>query len=69
MGAITLGIYKLFALFAGNFISTMLALLAAVVSYFFFLVKLGGVTKEEMLKMPKGATLVNMLSKLHLFKA
>ncbi|MBR6274379.1 MAG: polysaccharide biosynthesis C-terminal domain-containing protein, partial [Lachnospiraceae bacterium] len=69
MGAITFGIYKVFALFAGNFISTMIALMAAVLSYFFFLIKLGGVTKEEMLKMPKGRTLVNMLSKIGLFKA
>ncbi len=67
MGAIAFGVYKVLDLFAHYAISTLFALAVAVVSYFFFLIKLGGVTKEEMLGMPKGRTLVNMFSKIGLF--
>ena len=68
MGAIAFGVYKVLDLFAHYAISTLFALAVAVVSYFFFLIKLGGVTKEEMLGMPKGRTLVNMFSKIGLFR-
>lgn len=68
MGILTLVIHLLFELFAGEKIATVIALLAAVITYGVSLVLLGGVTEEEMQDMPKGRKLVSICKKLHLIK-
>ena len=68
MGVVTLVVHLLFELFAGEHVATIIAIPAAVFAYAAALVLFGGVTKEEVLDMPKGATLVNICQKLHLFR-
>ena len=68
MGVVTLVVHLLFELFVGEHVATIIAIPAAVFAYAAALVLFGGVTKEEVLDMPKGATLVNICQKLHLFR-
>ena len=63
MGIIVYGTHSLFDLFAGNAISTMIAVLVGILVYGTLLVKLRGVTERELLGMPKGELLVNLLKK------
>ena len=57
MGVIAIVIHLIFELFAGPYIATIIALLAAVAAYGVSIVALGGITEEELLGMPKGAAL------------
>lgn len=66
MSIIALLVHLLFELFAGARIATVFALIAAVVVYFICLILLRGVTEEELITLPKGRTIVNMLYKFHL---
>ena len=68
MGVIAVLVHLIFELFAGPYIATIIALLAAVVNYGVAIVVLGGITEEELLGMPKGATLVTLCRRLHLIK-
>lgn len=61
MGLVAWGVYSLFHLFAGNAIPTFLGILAGVVVYGVLLVKLRGVTEKELLRMPKGQLMVDLL--------
>ncbi len=51
-----------------NCICLVPALLAAVILYFVFIIKLGAVRKKELKAMPGGRTLVRLARKLHLLK-
>lgn len=78
MGAAGLGIYKL--LYALNFstiglsenrsnlISTVIAILFAVIIYLILLVLFGAVSEEEIKGFPKGHTLVKILKKFHILR-
>lgn len=78
MGAAGLGIYKL--LYALNFstiglsenrsnlISTVIAILFAVIIYLILLVLFGAVSEEEIKGFPKGHTLVKLLKKFHILR-
>lgn len=68
MGAVAVIVHLLFELFAGTRIATIFALLAAVPAYGIALVLLGGVTEEEIEGMPKGAALLTLCRKMHLFR-
>jgi len=68
MGVIAIVIHLIFELFAGPYIATIIALLAAVAAYGVSIVALGGITEEELLGMPKGATLVTICRRLHLIR-
>ena len=68
MGVIAVLVHLIFELFAGPYIATIIALLAAVVTYGVAIVVLGGITEEELLGIPKGATLVTLCRRLHLIK-
>ncbi|MCF2682835.1 putative polysaccharide biosynthesis protein [Faecalicatena contorta] len=68
MGVIAIVVHLLFELFAGSYIATILAVIAAVITYAVFIILLGGITEEELLDMPKGAFLVTLCRKLHLIK-
>ncbi|MDY3920003.1 MAG: polysaccharide biosynthesis protein [Candidatus Limivivens sp.] len=63
MGVAAYGVYRLFALFAGNAISCLLGILAGVFVYAVLLVKFRGMTESEILSLPKGTMLVNILKK------
>ena len=66
MSAATILVYRLGASVLGGRISTLLALLAAVVTYFVALIALKGVTEEELITIPKGESIVRFLHKVHL---
>ena len=68
MGVIAIVIHLIFELFAGPYIATIIALLAAVAAYGVSIVALGGITEEELLGMPKGAALVTVCRRLHLIR-
>ena len=68
MGVIAIVIHLIFELFAGPYIATIIALLAAVAAYGVSIVALGGITEEELLGMPKGAALVTLCRRLHLIR-
>lgn len=61
-------VYSLFHLFAGNTISTIIAILAGVVIYGVGLVSFKGVTSEEIARLPKGHLLIKMLRRLGLLR-
>lgn len=63
MGLAAYGIYRLFALFAGILISTIVAILVGMIVYVVLLVKLRGITEREIRGMPKGAYLVYILQR------
>ena len=63
MGLITYGSYRLFALLAGNAVSTILAILIGVVVYVVFIVKLRGISEQEIYALPKGNAAVMLLRK------
>lgn len=49
-----------------NAISVLLSICVAVVVYFVLLLRMQGLTEEELLRMPKGATIVRIADKMHL---
>ncbi len=51
-----------------NLIAMVLAVLAALPSYFAFLIRLGGVTQGELMGIPGGRTLAGAAKKIHLLK-
>lgn len=50
----------------GNILSTLIVIALAVLVYFFLLIKLKAVTREELLAMPKGGVLVRIFTKIKL---
>ena len=68
MGIAALVVHLLIELFVGKYVATVIAILVAIVVYGAALVLFGGVSEEELLDMPKGATLVTLCRKLHLIR-
>ena len=68
MGIAALVVHLLIELFVGEYVATVIAILVAIVVYGAALVLFGGVSEEELLDMPKGATLVTLCRKLHLIR-
>ncbi|MDD3796583.1 MAG: polysaccharide biosynthesis protein [Lachnospiraceae bacterium] len=62
------GVYSLFHLFAGNTLSTILAILAGVVVYGVGLVAFHGITIEEIGRLPKGHAMIKIFRKLGLIR-
>lgn len=69
MSAASLLVHLLFELFVGERIATVFALLVAVIVYFISLILLGGVSEHEILTLPKGRTIVKILSRFHLLRS
>ena len=68
MGIVTLVVHLLFELFVGEHVATIIAIPVAMAVYAAAIVLFGGVSQEEILDMPKGAKLVAICRKLHLFR-
>ncbi len=66
MGGAAFGIYRFCMKFAGNLVSTVAAVCAAVVIYFFLLLFLRGVNERELRRMPGGRKILALARKLHL---
>lgn len=57
------GVYRIFNMFTGNTISTLAAILLGVIAYIMFVFIFKAVTPEDLNKIPKGQTLVKLISK------
>lgn len=67
MGLSALLIYKgIYISIKSNTIATTIAILAAVIIYFIFLILFKGLTEEELLNIPKGKTVIKVLKKFKL---
>ena len=49
-----------------NLIASVAAIAVAIVVYFAVLIKIGGLTREDLLQVPKGAKVVGLLQKIRL---
>lgn len=61
-------VYMLVSSVTGNSISTIISIAAGAFVYAVVLLGIGGITKEEILTMPKGAKIYSLLKKLRLVK-
>jgi len=68
MGVVTFIAYLLLDVTIGGYAATIIAVLIAVVVYGISLLMLGGITEDEVLAMPKGATIARLLKRMHLLK-
>lgn len=68
MGGAAFVIYFLCNLVISQNIAVIIALIVAVLIYAVSLLKLGGLSSEEILALPKGSTLLSLFRKLHLVK-
>jgi stage V sporulation protein B len=69
MGLVAYGVAYGTDVFTGsNVISTLVAIILAVIAYLLSLIVLKGITKEELMGMPKGKKIYRFLCKIHLMK-
>lgn len=68
MGVVAFASHLVINIFTGNAIATLLAILFAGIAYGLGLLLLGGLSEDDILAMPKGATLVTILRRFHLLK-
>lgn len=66
MGIAAYLVHRVFNLFAGNTISTILAVCVGAVVYGICLVKLGGILEREIRRLPKGNLLADLLIRLNI---
>lgn len=66
MGAATYGLYRLVHILFGNTISTIVAIVGAILVYFFALLLLRGVTEADLRRLPKGDALIRFAKNLRL---
>ena len=66
MGIVTFAMNFLIGLLLPKAITTLIALLFAVVTYGVALLKFGALTSDEIVALPKGAKIYMILQKLHL---
>lgn len=66
MGIAAYLVHRVFNLFAGNMISTILAVCVGAVVYGICLVKLGGILEREIRRLPKGDLLADLLIRLNI---
>lgn len=67
MGLGCYGVYRLVELLTGiNAISTILAIIAAVIVYGIMLILTRTITEEELIALPKGSSLIAILRKFHI---
>ena len=68
MGVFAFGTHFVLDTLIGGSLATVAAIGVAVVVYLISLLKLGGLTEDELVEMPKGTTLLRLFKKLHLMK-
>ena len=66
MSVVVYAVNLLMEIFVGGRLGILIALIAAVITYAICLLKFGGLSEDEILEMPKGATLLRIFKKLHL---
>ncbi len=60
MGAVVLAVYHGVSMFAGNTVSTMISVFCGVIIYAFCILRLKGITPEEIRMLPKGEKIVKI---------
>lgn len=68
MGIFAIAAYYLFDIFLPAKVATILALLIAVAVYAVALLRMGGLSNDEILSLPKGASMLRLLQNLHIIK-
>ena len=68
MGLIVFGIHKLFSMVLGNTISTILAILTGAISYCVLILFTKTLTKDDIMMIPYGTKIYNILVKLRIYK-
>jgi len=68
MGIVTFVVYLILNMTVGGYIATIIAVVIAVIVYGISLLLLGGISEDEILAMPKGATIARILKRIHLLK-
>lgn len=68
MGIIVYIAYNLLHIFTRNTISTIMAILIGIVTYLIAIIALKVLSKEDMLMLPFGSKIYNLLIKLHIYK-
>ena len=68
MGLFAFATHYVLDILVGGRIATVVAILFAIVVYLISLLKLGGLTEDELIEMPKGRTLLRLFKKFHLMK-
>lgn len=69
MGIATFIVYKMVVVaIRSNAIATIIAILVAMVVYFVVMLLLGGITREELNRVPHGDRLIRLAEKMHLLK-
>lgn len=66
MGAVAFVLNLVLDIFMPGRLATLIVLIVAVIVYGVCLLKFGGLSEDELLSMPKGATLISVCKKLHL---
>lgn len=69
MGVVILVVWNMLAIFAPEKLATLITIVFAIVSYVVALLKLGALSKDEILVFPKGAKILKILQKIKLIKA
>lgn len=66
MGVVTVAVNYVIGLVLPKAVTTLIALVIAVIIYAVCLLKFGGLTENEIMALPKGAKIYGLLKKLHL---
>ena len=48
-----------------NLIATVVSIVAAVVVYFFVLIRMGGLKRQDIVQVPKGTAILRLLERIH----
>ena len=68
MSLVCIGSYKVFRIFAGNTISTLLAIIVAMAVYLVCMLLINGITENDLRSIPKGRTMAVMFKKMKLMR-
>lgn len=68
MGLVALVVHLVFQLFTGETLATLLAIVAAAITYGVSLFLIGAVTEADLREMPKGTFIISICKKLHLIQ-
>ncbi|GFI61601.1 lipid II flippase MurJ [Clostridiales bacterium] len=63
-----LGSYKLFNIFAGNTISTLLSIIVAMAIYLVSMLLINGITEKDLRSIPKGRTMIRLFKRMGLMR-
>lgn len=68
MGGVAFVLNTVLDIFMPGRLATLIVIIVSIVVYAISLLKFGGLSEDELLSMPKGATLISICRKLHLLK-